>query len=482
MWRIMSVKDLYLSSDALGLAERVKAGDVSPRELVDVAIECIEDVNPLLNAVVSTRYDYARERAECEPAEGPFAGVPFLLKDLSIEWEGFPVSNGSAFFKDNIAAKSWTHAERLQRAGLIPLGKTNVPEMGYCTSTEPKLFGPTINPWHPDSVAGGSSGGAAAAVASRMVPIADASDGGGSIRIPASLNGLVGLKPSRGRTTYAPDLVDFWYGAVSFLCLSRTVRDSAAYLDVVAGASPGDPYALPTPEQPYLSLLSGNPCPTLDIAFVTGTPDGSPLGPEQRAAVDNAAKACAALGHRVTETDFDYAFEPMMLLFDRLTAVSTASYYDWYGTKIGRAVTQADVENATWEVIAQGRALSAGQHFQDIEAMRLFARNFIGKFDRYDVVISPTLMRDPLPRGHLDMALDLHTFRTRMRPDIAFTGPYNFSGQPAISLPLHQTADGKPIGVQFAARIGDEAALIGLAGQLEQALPWHDRRPAIIAA
>lgn len=477
----MNIKDLYVKSDALGLAAHVKKGDVSARELVEVAIECIEDINPQLNAVISKRYDYARELADSEVPDGPFAGVPFLLKDIAIEWEGFPVTNGSAYFKDYTATSSWELAKRMKAAGLIPLGKTNVPEMGRSSSTEPRLYGATKNPWHSEIVAGGSSGGSAAAVASRMVPIADASDGGGSIRMPASLNGLVGLKPSRGRITFGPDLVDLMYGGAVFLCLSRTVRDTAAYLDAVAGAVPGEPYALPLRERSYLSLLSASSPPRLKIGFTTTEPDGRPLGTEQRRVVESAVEACETLGHEVSEVDFTYDFDRIFEVSVRLEAAVRAASFARLALKAGREVTKDDVENVTWEVIRFGRSLSAAQHCQDIEAMRLLARDFVKQFHAFDVVISPVLANMPHPRGWLDMSLDLESFDHRVSADLKFTQPLNYSGQPAISLPLHETEDGKPIGVQFAARIGDEATLISLAGQLEQVLPWKDRKPKVIA-
>lgn len=477
----MSIKDLYVSSDALGLAAHVKKREVSARELVEVAIECIEEINPRLNAVVSKRYDYARSLAGQTVPDAPFAGVPFLLKDLGLEWEGFPVTNGSFYFKDYTATSNWELAKRMKAAGLIPLGKTNVPEMGRSSSTEPRLFGATRNPWHPDIVAGGSSGGSGAAVASRMVPIADASDGGGSIRMPASLNGLVGLKPSRGRITFGPQVVELVYGGVVYLCLSRTVRDTAAYLDAVAGAMPGDPYGLPPPDRSYLSLLSDKDPPQLKIAFTTTEPDGRPLGVEQRRAVEIAVKACVTLGHEVSEADFRYDFEHMMRLSVRIHAAKSAAHFDSSVSRIGREVTKNDVENVTWQDIQLGRSLTAVQHAQDIEAMRLFARNFVTQFHMFDVVISPVLAELPHPRGWLDMSLDLEGFDERLNRDLKFTAPLNQTGQPAISLPLHQTKDGKPIGVQFAARIGDEATLISLAGQLEQVLPWTDRKPKLIA-
>lgn len=477
----MKVKDLYVNSDALGLAAHVKRGDVSARELVEAAIECIENINPQLNAVISKKYDYARELAGGPLPAGPFAGVPFLLKDLLVEWQGFPLTNGSAYFNRYISSSSWEIAKRMKSAGLIPLGRTNVPENGSSTSTEPRLYGATKNPWHPEITAGGSSGGSASAVASRMVPIADASDGGGSIRVPASHNGLVGLKPSRGRITMGPDMVDCWYGALVYLCVSRTVRDTAAYLDALAGAAPGDPYALTLPERSYLSLLSNDTKPRLKIGIVLTEPDGRPLGAEQHLAVRRAANACETLGHEILEADFTYDADVVRKFSGTIGCVYTAALYANFAAITGREVSNQDVENLTWEMLKLGRSVSGIEHSNAIESMRNFARNFVQQLDPFDVVISPVLADLPPSLGWLDTSLDAKTFGDRWSRQAFFTRPFNITGQPAISLPLHETKDGKPIGVQFAARIGDEAILISLAGQLEQALPWKDRKPRIIA-
>jgi amidase len=480
----MSVAKLYIENDAVGLAALVKQRHVSARELVEVAISCIESLNPRLNAVISKRYDYARELAHGPLPDGPLSGVPFLLKDLAVEWEGFPVTNGSAFFRDYKATSSWEIAKRMKAAGLLPLGKTNVPENGYAGTTEPVFHGPTKNPWNPDLVPGGSSGGSAVAVASGMTPIADASDGGGSIRIPASLNGLVGLKPSRGRTTFGPNIVDFWYGAAVFLCVSRSVRDTAAYLDATAGAAPGEPYALPLPHRSYLSLLSDDgKTQALRIGVVTSEPNGAALGEEQQAATALAAKACEALGHKVEEASFKYDFDLMKQLFIRITATNAAAFFDIAPTLVGREVTKSDVEAITWEVIELGRSMTGVQHAKDVEAMRVFARSVALQIYQYDVFVTPTLPDLPHPTGWLNMNdPDFDTYNARLFRDMTFTAPFNLSGQPAVSLPLYQARDGAPLGVQFVGRVGDEATLITLAWQLEQALPWKGRRPKIFVS
>lgn len=479
-----NLRETYCSSDAMGLAALVRNRQVSARELVETAIECIGDLNPTLNAVVTMRYDYARELADGPLPDGPLSGVPFLLKDLSLEWEGFPVTNGSVFFRDYKAKSSWELARRMKAAGLLPLGKTNVPENGYSTAIANRLYGATVNPWNAGIVPGGSSGGSSVAVASGMVPIADASDGGGSIRIPASLNGLVGLKPSRGRITFGPDLVDFWYGAAVFLCVSRTVRDTAAYLDATAGAVEGEPYALPLPAQSYLSLLPGaSGRKGLRIGLVTREPDGRPLGDEQRAAVERAAKACEALGHLVEEAKFAYDFDTMTQMFLRMTATLSAAFFNSAPAMVGREVTAADVEPVTWGVVQLGRSITGAQHAADIEAMRALARRLVQDILQYDVLLTPTMPDIPNEVGWLDMSSrDFDTYNARLFRDITFTVPFNLTGQPAITLPLHQTADGKPIGVQFVGRIGDEATLLVLSSQLEQALPWKDRRPPVFAS
>lgn len=472
------IANLYPRTDAVGLAELVRKKEVSASELVEAAIARIEEINPRLNAVVLKRYEYARRLASEPLPRGPLSGVPFLLKDLSLEWEGFPVTNGGRLFRNDVAASSWVLADRMKQAGLIPLGKTNVPEMGGCTSTEPLLYGPTRNPWNERIVAGGSSGGSGSAVASGMVPLADASDGGGSIRIPASLNGLVGLKPSRGRITLGPQVVDFWYGAAVFLCLSRSVRDTAAYLDAVGGSSPGEPYALDMPTRSYSSLV-GAPVQPLKIGFVTKEPDGKPLEGDIKDAVLSAAKSCEGLGHRVTEFDFRYDVERMNTLFPRITATLTTAFLELICRLKGMTLTEQDVESTTWNIFQLGRSLTATDHANDVEGMRALALAMVRAQAGVDVLITPTLPDLPHPLGWFRaVAGDLKLHAARVLRDVVFTAPFNLTGQPAISLPLHMSGTGLPVGVQFAARLGDEATLIALASQLEQAQPWKDRMPS----
>lgn len=472
------IANLYQSTDAVGLAELVRTKQMSASELVEAAIARIEQINPHLNAVIYKDFAYARRMASQPLPAGPLSGVPFLLKDLSLEWEGFPVTNSCKLFRNNVATSSWVLADRMRQAGLIPLGKTNVPEMGACTSTEPLLYGPTRNPWNERIVAGGSSGGSASAVASGMVPIADASDGGGSIRIPASLNGLVGLKPSRGRITFGPKIVDFWYGAAVFLCVSRTVRDTAAYLDAVGGSSPGEPYALDMPVQSYSSLL-GAPVRPMTIGFVTAEPDGTPLKGEIKSAVVNAARACEQLGHRVAEFDFKFDIERMNSLLTRITATMSAAFLEAVSNAMGMVLTEDNVESHTWNIFQLGRSLSATQHANDVESMRMMAHEIVRAQSKLDVLITPTMPDLPRALGWFrSVAGDFKAHSAGVTRDVLFTAPFNLSGQPAISLPLHMAAPDLPVGVQFAARIGDEATLIKLGGQLEQSHPWQARHPA----
>ncbi|WP_247540180.1 amidase [Bradyrhizobium sp. 168] len=470
---------LYKNSDGIGLSEYIQKMDVTALEVVEQAIQEIERLNPTVNAVTAKLYDQARIIAAQPLPEGPLSGVPFLLKDLSVEWKGFPVTNGCRYFKDYVATTDWHIAKRVRDAGLIPLGKTNVPENGWCIATEPKLFGPTINPWNASVSAGGSSGGSAVAVACGMVPLADASDGGGSIRVPAANNGLVGLKPSRGRLTFGPDVVDYWYGAVVFLCVSRTVRDTAAYLDAVAGAHPGDPYALPLPGKPYLTAISEAPR-RLRIGLATRLPDGSPIHSEVTKAIERAASICADLGHDLVEHHLTYDLENFKQIFTRITGVQTAAFFRKCAERFGRAVTPQDVELATWGIIELGKTVSGIQHSDDIEAMRKISRNIIEELTPFDVYLAPVLPVPPRPAGWYEMSEpDIRVYNDRLLSDILFTAPFNCTGQPSIAIPVHYSADNVPIGVQFVGRIADEATLLKLAAQIETAHPWKDRHPRV---
>jgi amidase len=308
-----------------------------------------------------------------------------------------------------------------------------------------------------------------------MVPIADASDGGGSIRIPSSVNGLVGLKPSRGRVPFGPDVVDVWYGSGVLGCVSRSVRDTAAFLDAVAGSLPGDPYFLPLPEKSYFSM-AGESGARFRIGFVTTLPDGAPLTGEPAIAVEKAAKLCRELGHEVVEKEFRYDVNVLHALMRRLTAALTMAIFEACAEARGRPVTQDDVEPLTWAIAQFGRNFTASQHAADIERMRMFGREFVQGLMDVDVLIAPTLPTLPKPPGFFDNSLtDVAEYDRRSGPNAVFTRPFNVSGQPSINLPLHVAEGNIPVGVQFVGRIGDEATLIRLAAQIEKASPWMGR-------
>ncbi|TNF19009.1 MAG: amidase [Rhodobacteraceae bacterium] len=466
---------LYRTSDAVALGDHLRAGDVSPGELVEAAVRAIEEMNPRLNAVIHKLYDMARAGArEVQPGRSALAGVPFVLKELASSWTGAPLTNSSRFLKDQVAEGDSEISRRLREAGLLLIGKSNAPENGWSITTEPALYGATLNPWNPGVTAGGSSGGTAAAVASGMIPLGEASDGAGSIRVPASCCGVVGLKPSRGRITLAP-FADYWAGCAYFLCNSRTVRDTAAYLDVTGGALPGDPYALAMPSDPYLTLMQRAPKP-LRIAVVTTPPDGGPLDPEIRALVETVGKRLQAMGHEVTDHIMALEAGAAWQTYTDMTCVETAGMFDFMETVVGRPVTPEDVEPVTWAIIQRGRQTKATAHAGRIEQVRQMARAVVQDLDPFDLVVTPTLTQPPRPVGFYDMTLtDLDAYNA-LWADSMFQFPFNMSGQPAISLPLGE-AGGLPAGVQLVGRIGDEAGVLAISALLEQEMPWAGRRP-----
>jgi amidase len=470
---------LYTSSDALALGALVRGKQVSAAELVEAAITVIDRVNPRLNAVIHKLYDMARAQLPAVPEAAPFAGVPYLLKEIVSMWQGAPLTNCCAWLKDVRAPVDSEPTRRIKAAGFVLVGKSNAPENGWCISTEPKLYGVTHNPWRADVTAGGSSGGAAAAVASRMVPLAEASDGAGSIRVPSSNCGVVGLKPSRGRITVAP-FGDFWGGGSHFFCVSRTVRDTAAYLDAIAGALPGDPYTPPTPSAPWLDLSRQAP-KGLRVGFTVTPPDGGPIDPEAVTAVRTVAKLLERLGHHVEEKNMALDAASAWKTYTAMMPAETAAGFDDLAPLVGRPVTKADVEPVTWALIERGRAQAAVQQVRLMHALRVLSREIAADLLPYDVYLTPTLTQKPRPLGHWDMSEpDLDRYNAKWT-DAVFMFPFNVSSLPAISLPLHWSADGLPMGVQAVGRFGDEATLLALATVLETEMPWRDRRPPVCA-
>ena len=470
---------LYTTTDAVGLGAKVRAREVSPAELVETAATVIDRVNPQLNAVIHKLYDMARAHLPQVPLDAPFAGVPYLLKELASMWHGAPLTNSCAWLKDVVSPIDSEATRRIKAAGFVLVGKSNAPENGWAITSEPKLYGATHNPWRADVTPGGSSGGSAAAVAARLVPLAEASDGAGSIRVPASNCGVVGLKPSRGRVTLAP-FGDYWYGGAYFFCVSRTVRDTAAYLDAMAGALPGDPYTPPVPAEPW-AALAARPPRRLRVGFTVTPPDGSPIDPEAVTAVRNAAALLERLGHDVEEKNMTLDAASAWKTYTGMTPAESAAAFGAMEGFAGRPVTQADVEPVTWAIIQRGRAQTAVQHVNLMNALRGLSRDISADLLPYDVYLTPVLTQKPRPLGYWDMSEpDLDRYNAKWT-DAVFMFPFNISPLPAISLPLHWSADGLPMGVQAVGRYGDEATLLALAAVLEAETKWGERRPGVCA-
>ena len=472
--------------DATAQAELVRRGDVTPRELVAGAIERIERVNPKLNAVITPLFEKALAAAASPqlPA-GPFRGVPYLLKDLGSHSAGDPFYCGMRFLRD----LRWTEREdtglvtKLRAAGFVVVGRTNTPELGPIPTTEPVAFGPTRNPWNPDHSPGGSSGGSAAAVASGMVPAAHAGDGGGSIRIPASECGLVGLKPSRGRVSLGPHATDGWHGLVIEHAVTRTVRDSAALLDVVAGPLPGDPYVAPPPARPFRAEV-GAPPGRLRVGVLATQPSGQPIHAECAAAARDAGRLLESLGHEVSEAH-PAALDDHDALRHTILVVSawTARDLDYWSERTGRTIGEKDVEPMIWAIAEMGRPISAADYIRSATIMQLWARRVAAWWSQgFDLLVTPTLPDPPPPLGEFDPAPDnpLEGF-ARGGHFVMFTMPYNVTGQPAVSVPLAWSRSGLPIGVQLVGAYGREELLLRIAAQLEEARPWSGRRPPIHA-
>jgi amidase len=475
--------------DACAQAELVRSGEVSPRELVDAAIAAI-DATSQLNAVIHRRDELARAEAErVRVGDQPFAGVPILVKDLDGFLAAEPYHAGSVHLRDAgyVADHTSWLFDRLQAAGFVIVGKTNTPELGLIPSTEPVAHGATLNPWDPTRSPGGSSGGSGAAVAAGVVALAHAGDGGGSIRIPASFCGLVGLKPSRGRVSNGPVETSPWSGLVARLAVSRTVRDTAAVLDIAAGTGPGDTATAPSPARPYVAEVGADPG-VLRIGVATDAGDGTATDPEVVAAVEATAKVLEGLGHYV-EPAGDLPSEDPQFVVDMTTHFLTAmpvwvaSALDGFEAMTGIAPTQASVEPATWAMAEVGRATGAVAYEAAVEALRVMSRRIVGWFDGpFDVLLTPTVPEPAPTLGQFGPTPDNPAAGLgRAAAIVPFTIPYNISGQPAISVPAAPTAAGLPVGAQLVAGWGREDQLLQLASQLEVAQPWASRRPTVWA-
>lgn len=473
----------YVTFDGLGLAELVRRREVKPEELVQVALSAIEAVNPSLNAVIGLVEAETRATLAKPLPEGPFTGVPFLMKDLVLHMAGVPTDMGSRLFKGMVAPHDTTLMARYRRAGLIPLGRTNAPELGFNASTEPVLHGPTRNPWHPEYSTGGSSGGSAAAVSAGMVPVAYANDGAGSIRIPASLCGLFGLKPTRGRTPSGPDVAEGLNGLGVEHVLSRSVRDSAALLDATLGPDVGDRYSITPPERPYLEEVAREPG-RLRIAVTCDTDSQVVVSPECVAAVEAAAKLCRELGHEVIEAKPSYRPQAMWTSLATLWSSGTAALVDGVSAMMGRTPGPDVLEASIWATVLKGRELKAVELQRAFAIMNHLSREVGRFFLQYDVLLTPTLPYAPYRLGVLNAnaPTTADEWMQNAFGYCAFTALYNLTGQPAMNVPLHWSSEGLPVGVQFVSRFEDEATLFRLAGQLERARPWAKQTPPIHAA
>jgi amidase len=468
--------------DGTAQAELVRRKEVKPIELVDAAIERIERLNPTLNAVVTPMYEEARRAASGPLTDGPFAGVPYLLKDLGAEYTGARLTEGSALLQDYVSDHDTELVIRLKKAGLIIMGKTSTPEFGLLPTTEPRLFGPAHNPWDPTRTPGGSSGGSGVAVASAMVSMAHGNDGGGSIRIPASCCGVFGLKPTRARTPMGPDLSEDWHGLVFGHALTRSVRDSAALLDATAGPDLGDPYWAPPPERPFIEEVGAEPG-RLRIAFTADGGGGVAVHADCVAAVTDAAALCADLGHDVVEASPDLDQERITQSVIGLITASTTAQVDYWARRSGRTPTEGLLEPYTWALYQAGRQRLASEYILSVQDLQRLSRDVARFFLDFDVWLTPTLAEPPPALGSFDPTPGnplQGLFRSAAF--MPFTPICNVTGQPAMSVPLYWNDEGLPVGVHFASRFGDEATLFRLAAQLEQARPWAGRRPPISAA
>jgi len=482
------MRDALISLDATAQAELVRDRQVSPSELVEHAINRIERVNPQLNAVITPLFDQARAYARSpELRHGPFRGVPFLLKDLMAYSAGDPYHMGMRFLRERgfVAPHDSYIAAKFRAAGFIVLGKTNTPELGTVPSTEPEVYGPTHNPWDVRRSPGGSSGGSAAAVASGMVVAAHANDGGGSIRIPASACGLVGLKHSRGRTSVGPDAGEMVAGLAVEGFVTRSVRDAAGILDAIAGAMPGDPYTAPPPPRPYREMVEGS-ARSMRIGLLTRAPGGTiPVHPDCAAAAEDAARLLESLGHVVEQSHPAALDDPEVTHhFGVVFSVSTAHLLEVIGEFVGAEISAGDVEPLNWVMAEVGRGISATQYLATIDWLHAYTRRVAQWWhdDGFDLLLTPTLPEPPPFLGSFKTEPGME-FAAGIRAGAlcTFTAPFNITGQPAISLPLHWSAEGLPIGVQLAAPYGREEWLLGIASQLEGARPWAGRRPPVHA-
>lgn len=466
----------YDRYDGLGLAELIAAGEITSGEVIAEMRSRVEARNPDLNAIIEL---YEDELEAGPQASGPFAGLPMFVKDLNLYVKGHVTANGCRAMKDVVADRDSALVRRYREAGMLIAGRTNSPEFGLAPTTEPALNGPTHNPWRAGHSSGGSSGGASAAVAAGIVPFAHASDGGGSIRIPAAACGLFGMKPTRGRVSPAPHSGEGWNGLAMHHVVSRSVRDSAALLDLSHGAEPGDPYAAPAVSDTFLSATAHDPA-RLRIAFSAANPLGLSVHADCEAAVAHAAKLCASLGHEVEQARPEYDHGAIAAANYGIVGPHVEATIREIEERIGRPVKDDELEDITRMMRALAQTQTAADYVASQRSMHRIARDLAPFWERYDVFVTPTLGLPPQPHDTLlfSEGADYEAYGTLMSTYVPFSNVANLTGQPSMSVPLHWNGDDLPIGVMFTGRFGDERSLYALAAQLEREAPWFDRRPA----
>lgn len=478
------MNDIYLKQDATGLAALVARGEVTPDELLDIALDRVADLNPRLNAVVHLREGVARAAIQRGLPQGPFHGVPFLMKDLGTAAIDYPTNSGSKLMQDMV----WGHDSeiflRMQATGLVTFARTTSPELGVGPVTESQVYGgPTRNPWNLGHTSGGSSGGSSAAVAAGIVPVAHGSDGGGSVRIPASSCGLVGFKPTRARLPSGPMSGEGWGGMAMDGFLTRSLRDTAALLDAVRGADLGAPYWAPPMQDSFAAAMTRAPG-TLRVKIATHTLDGKALHPECVAAVEKTAKLLEGLGHHVEEfrpaADLDVS--AMMLAWTKIVACGTALTVR--NALNGAPLDPSMIEGVTRGAIRYADQVSGADYLAAVNAIHAFGRRMAHVFDDCDVLITPTLATPPAPVGQLkpdnEDFVEYRNGKGGVFDYSPFTALFNASGQPAVSLPLHWSADGLPVGVHLAMAFGDDERLMSLCAQIETAAPWAATQQSLI--
>jgi amidase len=471
----------YETYDATELAALIAGGEVSAADVLEAAIERAERWQPRINAITIPLYEQARAAARSGLPAGPLSGVPFLLKDLGAQLTGTRTSGSGKLWADFVADHDSTLVARHRAAGLNIFGKSASPEMGLAPSTEPAMYGPCRNPWNLGYSAGGSSGGSAAAVAARILPIAHATDGGGSIRIPASACGLFGLKTTRARNPSGPDVGEGWGGQAVAHCVSISVRDSAALLDASAGPDIGDPYWAPPPAGRFVDEVE-RPPGQLRIALCVTPWNDEPVDAECRQAAEDAARLCESLGHHVAigRPEFDTA--AFRAATRTLVAANVLATLEARATAVGTTLEASDVEPLTWSIVEIGRGCTAADYARSVTTIHAVGRVVARFFAGYDILLTPTMCSPPWPIGVLSLSTsDRNAYFSALYRSIGFTSLFNASGNPAANLPLHWSAQGLPVGVQIVAPFGDEATIFRLAAQIETAQPWKDRRPPLLA-